>query len=249
MNFFSSFSDNAQSESLFYLFYLAFLGFYFFSTWFHVVSLSVLRHGIALLLLYYSISHFLKGNVFKFILVFFLAALFHVSIILFLPFVFMINRSSTLFYTVFSLAAILYPIGVIEGAVELFSSLTGIPLYSKIVSYSEDNLRYYGFDYRYYVYTLFWAAFGFLVFKLFPSNEEAGVHEKILRVYCSLAMMLFVYGFASFSNRYGLFSWLFLPVLQVFLIERVVRTQYILHFLSFSLFLMGIASYLLFILQ
>jgi hypothetical protein len=110
-------------------------------------------------------------------------------------------------------------------------------------------LRYYGFDYRYYVYTLVWAVFGFLVFKLFPSDDEAGAHEKVLKVYCSLAMMLFVFGFASFSNRYGLFSWLFLPILQVLLIERVVRTQYILHFISFFLFLMGIASYLLFILQ
>jgi hypothetical protein len=225
------------------LFYLAFLGVYFLSTWFQVVTLSVIRHGLALFILYYAMSCFVRGEIFKFLIFFIISALFHMSTLLILPFLPLLKISEKKFYIIFFSTAILYTLGFTEYLVMAFSEITSIPLYQSISSYSEDNVRYFGFNYFYFIYTIIWTCIGLYFQKKIMDKHVLCSFNNLIRVYSCLSMVLFVFGFASFSNRYGLFSWLFIPFIQVAILGQVLRLKHSTYYLCVLIFLIGIAYY------
>ena len=243
ISYYKAFKSLFNLEELCF-FYFAFLGMYFFSTWFQVVSLSVLRHGLALLILYYSLFLLIKGEVLRFFIFFVLSLFFHVSIILILPFILLLKLSEKKFYIVFFSLAIFYPLGVNEYFISTFSNLTGVPIYELISSYSKEDVRYFGFNYLYYSYTIFWSCFGLYIQKKVIDKSQYTVFSNVVKIYSCLAMVLFVFGFASFSNRYGLFSWLFIPFMQIVIFGVLFNKSLLRYFASIVIFITGFLYYI-----
>ena len=212
------------------LLYFVFIGSYLFSTWFQIVSLSVIRQGLALFVLYFAIACYVKQDYKQALVFIIIAILTHKSVLLLVPFLILLRLHDKKFYSLFFISALLYPLGVTEYVVMTLSSLTGIPVYSLISSYSEDNVRYFGFNYLYFIYTIFWTVLGLTLRKLGCVGYGLREYDLVLKVYSCLAMILYTFGFASFSNRYGLFSWLFIPFVQVVVLSQFVNFKYSIYY-------------------
>ncbi|MCF7509167.1 MULTISPECIES: EpsG family protein [Vibrio] len=238
-NFF--YSKLALQEFL--VFYVFIWGALLASSWFQVATINVLRHGLALTILYSSASMLMNKKYMFGGCLYVVSILFHYSLIMVFPFVFLFLLKERMFYFSYFLLAVFYPLGVNEVLISFLSSITGIPLYSLVSSYAEDNLLYVGFNLYFYLYTIFWTLSGLFVIRFFCRPEMKSLLKDMLRIYSVLSMIYFVFGFAAFSNRYAFFSWLFIPFLQTALMSSVNVISNIKAYIALLFLIIGFINY------
>ncbi|MEK5757562.1 EpsG family protein [Acinetobacter variabilis] len=190
--------------------YFSFLFFSFLcmSSWYQVAAANGLRQGLSLALLYLFFVY-LVFNINKFYSFLFLlgSILFHYSSILIIPFIFLIKLNLNKLFFLLNILGIFYILGVNEKIVYIISSVLGISLYDSIKNYVEDTNSYrYGFQWDLFLYSLALAYIYFFFSKYFIKSE--GLYG-LVKIYFLLLMPYFIFGFAGFSNRYGLFAWFF----------------------------------------
>ncbi|MEZ8125999.1 EpsG family protein [Vibrio splendidus] len=215
------------------------------STWFYVSTVDGIRQGIALPYLYCFFMFFIDKKYIKATLFYLISVSFHSSSLLILPFILLtfINQKNIIYMLV--LFSVGYVFGVNEMIVSMVSSLTGLPIYSMIKNYTEGTLKYYGFDVKFFIYTIFFA-FIFYSSNRFIDERYKGVFLDLCKVYAIFTIYYFIFGFAAFSNRYAFTPWNFIPlVLSYILVFSNVKINS--YYRAFILFFIGCLGLYLFL--
>lgn len=189
------------------------LGFTLVSSWYLTSATNGLRQGLALPCSYIALLLFQQRRWKGGILIMGLATGLHYSsalIFLFLPLLFVKPRT---FYITFIAIALSYPLGV--GKI-IFQYLGGVlSLDTTALFYERGKAvdEYYGFNAQYYLYSVFMSLiFCSAVFFIRPAAREN--YMKIVRIYMLLLFPYFSFAFASFTNRYAMMAWLFIPIVE-----------------------------------
>ncbi|MEN8992302.1 EpsG family protein [Avibacterium paragallinarum] len=230
-----------QYDSKYFLFTgLIFLSFLFVSSWYETAILNGIRQGTSLAIFYLATTYNYNKKNILFLFLFIFSCFFHSSSFLLLPFLilFFIGFRKVLY--IFLILALFYPLGITENLVIFLSNFMNIPIYSTLAEYAEDVEAWKGFQLNFYVYTIFWALFFYVIHKFLIKSE---LTEFVLKTYLILCSFYFFYGFGNFSNRFGFVCWFYLPIAQTvftyFLFKKYVRNHnilliFILSFLFFS---------------
>jgi hypothetical protein len=201
-----------------------FVAFVLFSDWYFVAVSNALRQGLSIPFLFFSFYYFVfKRSLVKGGLMFASSAAFHESAFLFLPFVIISFFPFRLVCSFWLVLAAFYVLGFNEIIVRFLSSFLSFDVYSFIKFYSveDGNLasaRFLGFEWRFFVYTVFWPLLfaGVFLFRASALAEsDKAVLLGVVQIYLILSMVFFVFGFGPFSNRYAFPAWLFIPTIQM----------------------------------
>ena len=222
-----------------------FFSFCFFSSWYYVAAANGLRQGLSLAFLYLFFIYFSfnKNKIFSFL--FLLCSIFfHYSSILILPFIILIKLSLNKLFILIVFFGLLYFLGINEKIVLFISNITGIPLYASIKDYIEDVDAYrYGFQLDLFLYSFILSCIFYFFSNYFFINNL--VLRKLVKIYYVLLLPYLFFGFAAFSNRYGLFAWFFSILLNSFicyLLFSVKKYYFILGF--FCLYILSILYFI-----
>ncbi len=194
------------------------------SRWFLTATTNGVRQGIALSVLYFALSLLLRRRILGFLLALGLATSVHTSaalVIPFLPVMLLTPRAALLLFLALAAG---YPIGLWEPIVVLLGGLTGVEIHSTLGAFGELRDRWTGFQLDWYVYSVFWAVAGFVAGPLIVPRHRRRF-AQVVQLYQVLLMPYLVFGFASFSNRYAMLGWMFLPMVQAVFVS-VVRTDW-----------------------
>lgn len=195
----------------------------FISSWYFAFTTNGLRQGIALPILYLSLYYFVfEKKKIKSIVYFSLSLIFHVSGLLFTPFILLLNKKRLYIWFLWLLLLIGYFLGTNEVLVKMISDYMGLPLYKVIKYYAvvrgenPESSLYHGFDLRFVLYTAFWPIIGELSIILRKKNmvDDLFVLKNIIKIYITMNLPYFLFGFGGFSNRYAAMSWFLVPILQ-----------------------------------
>jgi hypothetical protein len=203
--------------------------FLLFSSWFFVALVNGIRQGLSLPILYFSIILMLDKKHIYSVLMFGISVSFHYSSILFLPFFVLIFFGFRFVLLVFSLLGFLYFLGVNEVLVRISSQALSLPVYDLVKGYADGAQRWNGFAWEFFVYTVFWPIlFLFIYFFGYLKPYSYRFVFDSLKIYLILCLPYFVFGFGSFSNRYGFIAWFFIPFLLSVLLAnlRLAFSQY-----------------------
>lgn len=195
------------------------LGFLFFSSWFLSSTTNGLRQGLSLCLLYYGLSYYGRSRLIS-IFILLLSVLFHYSTLAVFPFLVLLALPFAALLFIFIGLAFFAFFGVSEQFVFLMSEFFGLPVYDFIKSYAagtQGGQLYYGYRVDIFLYTVLAPIILCCLYFLLLAGR-ANQYLKILSMYLVLAMPYLVFGFASFSNRFAVIAWFFLPVLYSMLV-------------------------------
>lgn len=207
---FDNFSKNINCNYV--INFIFFFSILLFSSWYISATLNGLRQGFSLALLYLSFSYLLSKNNKLFLTFLSLACLFHNSTLLILPFLFLFLLKFNKVFLLFIIFSLFYPLGVNEYLINIISNFVELPLHDSIATYSENNELWKGFQIDFFLYTFFWCIlFSFLKFRFLKDDRTADFLNKSILL---LSIFYFIFGFGSFSNRFGFVSWSFLPIIQ-----------------------------------
>lgn len=217
-----------------------------FSSWYINAITNALRQGIALAILYYAlVRYFLNKEYFKFIIFLFLSISFHYSIILVVPFFILYHLLSfnKLLFLWF-IVGVFYIFGINE---IIFYNLMNIfgqnEIYLKIKNYTEHFEMYKGFNWEFFIYTIFFPLVSLLIF--YFNKNKFHFPKNLLKIYLILNFPYFIFGFSNFANRYAFISWFFVPLIQLAIIKQLNFSRNSLQFISVTLFCFGIIYFYL----
>jgi len=184
---------------------------FIFSSWYYVAAFNGLRQGLALVLFYYaSVSYFKHNNKLKSFTLMLCSCFFHYSNFLILPFLIFLKLKLNKVFLFVNIFGVLYFFGVNEIIVKNLSTLFGLPIYDSVKYYTEefgDASYRYGFQWDLFIYTMGLAYFYFFLNKYFL--KDFLYLSEIIKIFYVLILPYFVFGFASYSNRYGIMAWFF----------------------------------------
>jgi hypothetical protein len=224
MYFAKNFRSREQAKIIFFtcIFLLS-------SSWFFVAVANGVRQGLSLSVLYFSICLVLNKKYIYSFFVFGFSVSFHYSSILFLPFFALIFLSFRFVFFVYCLLGFFYFLGVNEIVVRVISQTLDLPIYDLINGYADGLQRWSGFVPELFFYTILWPILFLLIYFLgyLKSYSCSSVFDS-LKIYLILCLPYFVFGFGSFSNRYGFIAWFFIPFLLSVLLAnlRLAFSQY-----------------------
>ncbi|WP_162262913.1 EpsG family protein [Legionella jamestowniensis] len=186
-----------------------------FSPFFYAIQVNVIRHGVAILaLLLFYLLLLNRAGFLKLVLVGLFALGFHKTTVVY------IGLSGLLFFsysfvsrTVFILA-FLYASGITKKAIFLFSQYSPINLYEKIYSYGLTAGYNSGNRIDFTSFTLISGLIFFIIAKYLLVGENKKKFMQFLKIYWILTIPFFIFGFASFADRYLLPAWVYLCVLS-----------------------------------
>lgn len=212
------------------------------SSWFNVATLNGLRQGMSLSVLYYAVHLICRdkkalGGIFIL-----LALSFHDSTIFAVGSLALLTLSARWVFAIFYVSASLYAAGIYERLVSIFSRLTGVGLYDAIETYAKGVNLWRGFQMDLFAYTIFWPTLYILASFAIRQDYRPYVYRSI-SIYCALCMPYFILGFGSFSNRFALMAWLYLPVLHVVFLLSARLTAPAVAFISSVFFAIGLVRY------
>lgn len=242
-SYFRAAGQNRKVEELFIL-----IGLMFSSSWYLVATLNGLRQGLSLPLLYLSLLCFSERK-FIFSIFFIVASLgFHKSVILALPFFFLVFFRARFVFLFFVFSSGLYLFGISESLVFLISNALGVSLYNDISDFGAEANNWVGFQADFFGYSLFWFFFLFFL-RRYVKQKYLDDYLKLWKFYCVLIMPYFYFGFGGYSNRYAFIGWLFLPLIQAFFIASSKIENKFKFLLAFIFFSVGFFPYLYYVLN
>ncbi|BDY04077.1 EpsG family protein [Ferrimonas sp. YFM] len=227
------FLDKNPSTSIITIFFSLLL----FSSWYIASTTNGLRQGLALVFLYLSLLEFFyNSHKLKFVFLFVIATLFHYSSILILPFLALHYLRFRFVFIIWVLVGLGFALGVNELGVKLISETFGLPIYEYVKYYSLEKGSeelgggmYEGFITSFFIYTILWPLILLFVLKVKTPIKEKMINTEnvyiLLKIYFSLSLVYFVMGFGPFSNRYALFSWMLVPIMQIVIFRLSIRLQ------------------------
>lgn len=227
------------------IFILIFFSLCLLSSWYQVAAANGLRQGLSLSFLYLFFLYFVF-NISKFYSFFFIVVsiFFHYSSLLIIPFIFLSKLSLNKIFLLVNLFGLMYMLGFSENLVYWISSLLNIPLYDSIKNYIDDVDAYrYGFQWDLFLYSIGLAYIYYFFSKFIFKNNV--IFDNLVKIYFVCLFPYFFYGFAAFSNRYGLFSWLFSILLNAFIFYLLLSLKksllplgfFVIHFISILYFM------------
>ncbi len=223
---------------------ISLLGFSLLSSWYQVATLNGIRQGTSLILLYAACSFFYKNNKLLGIIFLLFSIGFHGSTILVLPFLLFLYCRLRNIFILFLIVSLFYPLGINEKIIYYISIFTNLPVYSLIYNYAEGLDSWVGFQLNFYLYSVFFAIFFFVLYNLFLKENSA--IEWSLKIFLILIIVYFIFGFGVYSNRFGFMAWLFLPIIQTLYFTYFFCEKYFKIGVVFGLIILflGILNYL-----
>jgi hypothetical protein len=201
------------------------------SSWYITSTTNGLRQGLSLVFLYWAfVELFYNSKKFKFTILFGLAISFHYSALLIIPLLLLHYLRFRLVFFVWVLSGLGYMTGLNEFAVKIISEILNLPIYEYVKYYSlekgsenQGGGLYEGFIIGFFIYTLFWPLLLLITLKIKSrfKNKLANTENiySLLKIYFLLSLVYFIMGFGPYSNRYALFSWLLVPIMQIVIIN------------------------------
>lgn len=214
------------------------------STWFYVSVVNGIRQGLSLPLVYLSFFYFSNNKFFKSLCFIAIAAGFHASAVLHLPFLLLIRFNIKKVFVVFFFLSIGYIFGLNELVVERVSAQLSLPLYVLIKEYSDTGIQlWYGFYAPFFIYTTIYSMI-FAFFYKFIKVEYQATYIILLKMFIIFSCYYYIFGFAAFSNRYAFTAWNLIPLLQAFIlmtadINKKFKGVVVIMGMPISLFLFG----------
>lgn len=221
---------NASYE---FLFILAFI--LIFSSWYYSSATNGLRQGLSLAIFYLSLIYLVLYKKIKtFTILMIISFFFHYSTILMLPFILLYRLSLRNLFLLSGILGLSYVAGINENLVKFISNILGLPLYEQIKYYSESADSYsYGFELNLFLYTFCLSIIYFFIEKRLLPNTP--VLHKMLKIFLFLTIPYYIFGFAGYSNRFGLMSWfftIFMNTLIYYLLLKKNRNIFYIVFVS-----------------
>lgn len=239
-NRFSNFSGLGSSDRL--LLVVLLVALCLSSSWYFTASVNGLRHGLSLAFMYSALMLGYERK-YLFCLVFYLVAVgFHYSLLLIFPFLIFCFVPFRWSVFIFLTISFMYPLGWNELLIKEASGSLNLGLYEKLSGYADDRALWVGFQWEFFLYSLFWFIF-FIMLLPFVKDYYLLRFKFLVRSYAFLLLPYMVFGFGGFSNRYAFIAWLFLPIIQSFAIV-MLRIDYISKFsLGWFFLLVGLFFY------
>ena len=246
---FIRFSEAKSSIQLYIYSCFIFLPLYI-SNWYFTGVTNAIRQAMGLAIVFFSLSYIVKKHNIKFILVALLSVAFHKSVSLLIPFLLILyikKITLNIISFIFLLSLIGYALGFNEKIIYFLSNFSGINLYETISLYGveggDGNGLWVGFDIKFVAYNFFWFFLIHFLIKMRLLDSKDEILIFLSKVYLILSIFYFIFGFGGFSNRWAYPSWLFLPILQAYILSKLkIDIKYkillsIFVFLSFLFFL------------
>lgn len=225
------------------------------SSWYIASTTNGLRQGLALVFVYLALTDlFYNRKKISFILFCIVATLFHTSSLLIIPSLFLLYTRFRVVLSIWLLSGIGFVFGINELIVKFFSETFGVPIYESVKYYSLERGAeelggglYSGFIASFFIYTIFWPILVLILLRVKNPLKEKVIDLDnvyiLLKIYFSLSLVYFFMGFGPFSNRYAVFSWFFIPIIQIVTFRMLFRLNFsnvfpiIMLFLSIIFFL------------
>lgn len=199
------------------------------SSWYVSFSVNILRHGLAILILYLSISNiFFEDKKYKGLLLSIISIFTHYSIILVLPFLLLVRIKMGYLLSITLFFIILYITEYNEFVLKYISDIFHLGIYEKVNNYSDIEVAFsYGFSWSFLLYTLSLSIFYLICYRhLFYKDKN---YEKLLKIFLSLTCFFYMMGFAGYPNRYGVVSWGLTIFINSIILLKVVQKNEILY--------------------
>ncbi len=219
-----------------YEFYIPLLfAFLILSSWYYSSATNGLRQGLSLSIVYLALVNLVLYNRLKtFLLLAVLACFFHYSTLLLIPFIFFYKLELKKLFFLVTLIATGYILNINELVVKSLSNTFNISLYQSIKNYVESSDAFrYGFQIDLFLYTFGLSLFYYLFAITFFKNVKD--FNLIVKIYLILTIPYYLFGFAAFSNRYGVISWFFSVFINSTIFYFLFRRNEKLFYLLFSI--------------
>ena len=115
--------------------------------------------------------------------------------------------------------------------IEWISMKFNLPIYKLVKFYAVERGEqpgdglYYGFDLKFFIYTIFWPLLLLILSKWKSQSKSYELNKKevfvLIKIYFFLSIPYFLLGFGAFSNRFAVLSWFLIPVLQFYSISSL----------------------------
>ena len=106
------------------------------------------------------------------------------------------------------------------GKVPIYDFLIKIPIVNKIFvdkisNYSSVDLDSYKIGFRpdFFIFNVFFAIVGFYGYKYYDKKNENLFYKRTYNMYLMLSGVFFLMFNSGYSDRYGIFSWVLIPIL------------------------------------
>ena len=217
--------------------YLIFFTILLFSSWYYALTTNGIRQGVSIALIYLALYYlFYEHKKVKYIILALLASSFHLSVLVFFPVFLFYKTKFRLVFIAWILSGVGYFLGINELIIEWISIKFNLPIYQTIKFYAVDrdggmsNAIYYGFDLRFFIYTIFWPLILLILSKWKSHSKSYQLNKKevfvLIKIYFFLSIPYFLLGFGAYSNRIAVLSWFLIPVLQFYSISSL-RFRYL----------------------
>lgn len=217
--------------------YIIFFTILLFSSWYYALTTNGIRQGVSIAFIYLALYYlFYEQKKVKFIILGLLAISFHLSAIVILPIFLFYKTRFQLVFIAWVLLGIGYFMGINELFIEWISMKFNIPIYQTVKFYAVErdggmsDAIYYGFDLRFFIYTIFWPLLLLVLSKWKSQSKSYELNKKevfvLIKIYFFLSITYFVLGFGAYSNRFAVLSWFLVPVLQFYSINSL-RLRYL----------------------
>lgn len=220
-----------------------FLCFMILSSWYLSIAFNGLRQGLALSLLYLGLCYQAFYNKkYLSILLIVTSGFFHYSNFLVVPFILFLRLKIQTLFFISIIIGIFYVLNINEQLVRVISNTLNISLYDSIKNYSEGTDAYrYGMQWDLFLYTIGLSTIYYFTNKLVLEDKIT----LIIKLYITLTLPYYIFGFAAFSNRYGVIAWLFSMFVNSAIFYNLIKNDKFLFSLLFVILLFGSLLYFL----
>lgn len=217
--------------------YIIFFTILLFSSWYYTLTTNGIRQGVSIAFIYLALYYlFYEQKKVKFIIISLLAISFHLSAIVILPIFLFYKTRFRLVFIAWVLSGIGYFTSTNELFIEWISIKFNLPIYQLVKFYAVERGEqpgdglYYGFDLKFFIYTIFWPLLLLILSKWKSQSKSYELNKKevfvLIKIYFFLSIPYFLLGFGAFSNRFAVLSWFLIPVLQFYSISSL-RFRYL----------------------
>lgn len=215
-------------------FYGFLVGFQLLSNWHYVLSVDAIKQGLAIPFIIMALLAMQQHQRLYSLIFLLVATSLHFSTILLLPFLLVVIMPLSLLRISFLVFSGLYITQLNSDLVLALQQFTSIPIYDRILAFAYGSNKYYGFDLRFLLYSLFLCFLS--EFVLYHNSKYRPVHKVVL----VFAMFFFIFAFANFTNRYAFYLWSTGPLIMASFVSTVYFKAN--HILFYVLLMLGLCK-------
>lgn len=198
-------SDSLKMQLLIFASFLA-------SPFFLSGQINIIRQGTSALFVILASRAWIDKKIFNYVVLSLLAISFHLSgamIVLLVPLLSVGKRKLILLTSVL---VCLYLAGVMEAFINVASNVLGVPVYEFVASYGEGAEYRAGVRYDFALFSLVIGVFFHLISRMQRWKNFSQL-DMIFLLYLVCLIPFWIFGWASYADRYAFVAWQFLPLL------------------------------------